>query len=624
MRLKQVRRTDVITSLRSFDGSTSSYSPGELLDTSTQFYSHLYRHKPTTPPDHERPLSFIDNSLSSSAQQRLEEPFDMDELATAAFKSSRGKTPGVDGLPSEFYKLTWSETGPILLEILNQTAITGRLSSSQSIAQFHLIYKKGDKDDIRNYRPIALINTDARIISGAINSRLLEQIHLVVHPDQTAFIPNRWIGSNIAQLQSLVDEEKTHPGIIAQVDFEKAYDNVSHDFIEPCLRKMGFGTLFIDTIKSTYSHQFGRICLNGWVGESFPLLSGVRQGNPLAPSIFSLIFEPLAAMLRARLRGIPRLFSPFKVSAFADDLGAGCRDYDDVDVLDLSLEEYEKGTAMIVSRPKSFLHPIGTFATNPPPSYKTWAITTEAFTSLGVPIGRNVDANEVWNEKVKKVGKRLSSIPFHDLPLASRCSIINIYCYSMIVYLDRFLPCPGPILDQLHRASLDAIWRNSSSVSVNEHRLCTPQVHGGFGLISLKNRLAGPRAEWIYRLLTIPESSKPFVVAIRGRLQKYLLLHPAHQWNYDPFSFQRELSPSFQWTGIFFQPGAFSGGWPGTMGTMTSLLPSRWKDYLAAWNSIITLTPFAKKNWNDIALRPPRSAISPITTKHLKLSRCLS
>lgn len=52
------------------------------------------------------------------------------------------------------------------------------------------------------------------------------------------------------------------------------------------------------------------------------------------------------------------------------------------------------------------------------------------------------------------------------------------------------------------------------------------------------------------------------------------------------------------------------------MGTMTSLLPSRWKDYLAAWNSIITLTPFAKKNWNDIALRPPRSAISPITTKH--------
>ena len=279
MRLKQVRRTDVITSLRSFDGSTSSYSPGELFDTSTQFYSHLYRHKPTTPPDHERPLSFIDNSLSPSAQQRLEEPFDMDELATAAFKSSRGKTPGVDGLPSEFYKLTWSETGPILLEILNQTAITGRLSSSQSIAQFHLIYKKGDKDDIRNYRPIALINTDARIISGAINSRLLEQIHLVVHPDQTAFIPNRWIGSNIAQLQSLVDEEKTHPGIIAQVDFEKAYDNVSHDFIEPCLRKMGFGTRFINTIKSTYSHQFGRICLNGWVGESFPLLSGVRQGN---------------------------------------------------------------------------------------------------------------------------------------------------------------------------------------------------------------------------------------------------------------------------------------------------------------------------------------------------------
>jgi hypothetical protein len=83
-------------------------------------------------------------------------------------------------------------------------------------------------------------------------------------------------------------------------------------------------------------------------------------------------------MLRTRLRGIPHLLSssPFKVSAFADDLGAGCRDYDDLDALDLSLKEYEEAAAMLVSRTKSFLYPLGTFANNIPPNHETWPIHT--------------------------------------------------------------------------------------------------------------------------------------------------------------------------------------------------------------------------------------------------------
>lgn len=105
-------------------------------------------------------------------------------------------------------------------------------------------------------------------MSRAISSRLIEQILHVVHPDQTASIAKRWIGTNIAQLQSLVDNGRQYQGIIAQIDFEKAYDNVSRDFIEPRLIRMGFGERFINVVESTYSNQSGRICPNGWIGES--------------------------------------------------------------------------------------------------------------------------------------------------------------------------------------------------------------------------------------------------------------------------------------------------------------------------------------------------------------------
>jgi hypothetical protein len=58
----------------------------------------------------------------------------------------------------------------------------------------------------------------------------------------------------------MVDDEKQYPGIIAQVDVEKAYNNVLHDFIEPCLLRMGFGERFLNVVKSTFSNQSGRIC----------------------------------------------------------------------------------------------------------------------------------------------------------------------------------------------------------------------------------------------------------------------------------------------------------------------------------------------------------------------------
>ena len=68
-----------------------------------------------------------------------------------------------------------------------------------------LSFKKGDRLDPKNWRPISLLNVDYKIASRSIAARLLKVIHLVVGKDQSCGVPGRFIGENVAFLRDVVD-----------------------------------------------------------------------------------------------------------------------------------------------------------------------------------------------------------------------------------------------------------------------------------------------------------------------------------------------------------------------------------------------------------------------------------
>ena len=81
----------------------------------------------------------------------------------------KNKTPGNDGLTIEFYVAFWSLIGKPLVDCINYSYEFGELSNSQKQAIITLIEKKGkDKRVIKNWRPISLINVDAKIISKVL------------------------------------------------------------------------------------------------------------------------------------------------------------------------------------------------------------------------------------------------------------------------------------------------------------------------------------------------------------------------------------------------------------------------------------------------------------------------
>ena len=76
------------------------------------------------------------------------------------------KSPGSDGLSKEFYVCFFDEIITYLLDALNLAFDQGQLSNSQRQAMITLIEKKGkDKRYLKNWRPISLINVDAKIAS---------------------------------------------------------------------------------------------------------------------------------------------------------------------------------------------------------------------------------------------------------------------------------------------------------------------------------------------------------------------------------------------------------------------------------------------------------------------------
>ena len=97
-----------------------------------------------------------------------------------------------------------------------------------------LVPKVKDANDIKQYRPICLLNGDFKIFTKALNNRFTPIAKELIGSNQTGFIKGRHILEGVVILHEVIHELKTskRKGLILKIDFEKAYDKVRWDFLE--------------------------------------------------------------------------------------------------------------------------------------------------------------------------------------------------------------------------------------------------------------------------------------------------------------------------------------------------------------------------------------------------------
>ena len=127
-----------------------------------------------------------------------------------------------------------------------------------------------------------------------------EQLASKINEGQTAYIKGRLINDNIRSMIATINtvQEEQSTGLVVALDAKKAFDSVSHDYIERCLKSFGCEN-FIPIFRTLYSELRTDILVNGRIEKGFLIKRGVKQGDALSCIIFIMCMEPLLRNIEA-------------------------------------------------------------------------------------------------------------------------------------------------------------------------------------------------------------------------------------------------------------------------------------------------------------------------------------
>uniref|UniRef100_A0A803J2H9 Reverse transcriptase domain-containing protein n=1 Tax=Xenopus tropicalis TaxID=8364 RepID=A0A803J2H9_XENTR len=291
------------------------------------YYSTLYDSKINYPPEtltqylSETPIP----TLSQVEAEVLNREINLEEVTKAIDSFPNGKSPGPDGLPIEWYKTNKDIVAPQLCNLYNMITQGAHLPESMRMATITLILKQGKPPErCESYRPISLLNSDVKILAKVLANRLKTVIELLIHPDQTGFMPSKATDINIRRLFTNIwaKHDVTGERVVVALDTEKAFDTVEWSYLWALLTRYGLGSQFISWVKALYESPSARIMVNSELSQAFPLKRGTRQGCPLSPFLFALAIEPLAIKIRnnAGIQGLKLQRVEEKISLYADDM----------------------------------------------------------------------------------------------------------------------------------------------------------------------------------------------------------------------------------------------------------------------------------------------------------------
>lgn len=237
------------------------------------------------------------------------------ELHAVIRVARRGTTPGHDGIPYEVYSAFSAELTPILLRVFN--AAFGDTAAVAPLAPLLrgvicLVPKPGQpKDQLAGYRPITLLNCDAKLVLAVIANRLQRPLEYVINITQSAFLRGRDICDNIRYHFGLASRLRQLglPGWLLHSDLTKAYDSVDRGWLLKTMSTLGFQDAGVVRWCGLFLRGTAScVRINGFLSPFFPNTSGLPQGSALSCTEWVIAFEPFLAYLN-RLQATGRLGS---------------------------------------------------------------------------------------------------------------------------------------------------------------------------------------------------------------------------------------------------------------------------------------------------------------------------
>ncbi|EYB83168.1 hypothetical protein Y032_0341g3004 [Ancylostoma ceylanicum] len=243
------------------------------------------------------------------------------EVRHAISNSKNDKAPGPDGITNEMIKAggypLWKALATLFTECIRREDIPDQWRKSSTI----IIPKKGDREDLKNYRPIALLPAIYKIFTKVLMNRIVKQLDSEQPREQAGFRSGYSTLDHLQTINQLLERcrEYTVPVCLIFVDFEKAFDSIEINAVTNALIRQNVPKKYVRVL-----HKINKSCSTSirlfYNNIDIPISRGVRQGDTISPKLFTAALEDVFKNFDWSERGVKIDGERLHHLRFADDI----------------------------------------------------------------------------------------------------------------------------------------------------------------------------------------------------------------------------------------------------------------------------------------------------------------
>jgi hypothetical protein len=372
-KVQEAYRTTKSIALRRYIDKTASPQCVVNRETVERFYQETWA-CPTrnfVPAEENSPL-FLEARIPDEATSEMEE-FLLDDKNIEKVIRSRQElsASGTDGIGYSILKCGGNEGVRFMKRIIEGILRSGRTITSWKEARTILIHKKGNVDELRNWRPISITNCIYRIFT-CLMARCFQHMNEkygVFSDNQKGFLQKT---NGCSEHGILVNELFQHAKrtgqnlVVTAIDFTNAFGSVPHELIMSTMKQRNFPAWVQRVVGDMYEGASSTIELRGDRSERIGWKKGVKQGCPLSPLLFNLCIEPLLQLIHRANKGegayvrVGDSNVEFLIQAYADDILLISQESRGIESMLKSLNAFVKWSKMEVNADKcvtaSYVH----------------------------------------------------------------------------------------------------------------------------------------------------------------------------------------------------------------------------------------------------------------------------